>query len=85
MPVPSPKTPLRADHRFIKQLVESVLGGKFEQVPSEFEVVSRVFSRRGGSWTAVFDGSPKDIHLLKQVLKVAAKSGFLTSKYEWGA
>lgn len=83
MGVPDPKTPLRADFRYIEQLMRSSHGGEVEHVPAEYEAISRVFSRKGGSWERLFDGSPRDIDLLKAVIKEAVKSGFVTKKHKW--
>lgn len=80
-----PKTPVRADHRYIMRLCASTLGGKVEHVPSEFDRLGRVFRRVGGSWVRLFRGSPEDVVLLKRVLRVAFKRGFLTKKQDWGA
>ena len=80
-----PKSPLRADHRFIQRYISVVLGGKVENVPEEFSRVSAVFVKAGGSWLKIFQGSPQDVDLLKRVLKVAHKKGFLTLKRTWGA
>jgi len=60
-----------------------VLGGKFHPRANEFDRVSRVFSKAGGSWKRIFHGSVEDINLLKTVLKVAAKNGYLTKKESW--
>jgi len=65
------------------KLTSLVLGGKITPIPSEFDRVSRVFSQAGGSWKSVFDGSAEDINLLKTVLKVAFKQGYLTKKEKW--
>jgi hypothetical protein len=77
------KTPLRADHRYIKQLMSTVLGGKVEHVPREFDLVANVFSEMGGSWERLFRGSPGDIDLLKQVIQRAYKNEMLTKKFKW--
>ena len=77
--------PVRADHRFIDQLVSSTLGGKVERIPSEYDFLARVFRRAGGSWERLFRGSPEDVALLKKVLKRAVKNGYLTEKRGWGA
>ena len=79
-----PRSPIRADHRFIKKLVISTLEGKIEYVPEEFDLISRVFVQAGGSWERVFKGSPQDIRKLKKVLKTAFKKGFMTKKHKWG-
>ena len=83
MSSPTPQWPIRADHRFLLKLSNMILDGKITPVPSEFDRVSRVFSKAGGSWKSVFDGSAEDITLLKTVLKVAFKHGHLTKKEKW--
>lgn len=77
-----PKTPLQADHRFIKRFMET-LDVQTYMIPSELSRVSRVFSRAGGSWERLFRGSVQDTLLLKQVIKTAYKQGFLTKKESW--
>lgn len=83
MPSITPKWPTRADHRFLMTLTKLVLDGKITPVPSEFDRVSRVFSKAGGSWERVFHGSPEDVNLLKTIMKVAFKHGYLTKKGTW--
>jgi len=65
------------------KLVTVALGGKASPRPEEFDRVARVFSRAGGSWKSVFNGSVEDINLLKTVMKVALKHGYLTKKEKW--
>lgn len=85
MSVPNPQSPVRADHRFIKKVMSAILGGKVESVPAEYDLIGRVFAQAGGSWQRVFSGgSPRDIALLKQVIRRAEKKGMLTKKYDWG-
>lgn len=84
MGLPDPHRPLRADHRFIKRLLSVVLAGKVEDVPEEYDLISWVFLRAGGSWEGVFHGAPLDIQKLKKVIKVAYEKGYLTKKYNWG-
>ena len=83
MAVMDPKTPVRADHRFIKRMVELTLKGKVVELPREFSRISRVFSQAGGSWQRLFHGSVRDVNLLKQVIKIAHKKGYLTKQGEW--
>jgi len=83
MGVPDPKTPTRADYRFIGQVMKSSYSGEVEHIPAEYEKISRVFSDRGGSWERIFGGSPRDIELLKDVIKAAVKGGFVTKKHKW--
>lgn len=68
----------------MKKVMQSILGGKVEYVPSEFDLIGRVFAKAGGSWLRVFQGgSPSDIHLLKQIIKRAKENDFLTEKFNW--
>jgi len=83
MPNPTPQWPTRADHRFLLKLTSLVLSGKVVPRPSEFDRVSRVFSQVGGSWERIYNGSADDINLLKKILKVAFKHGYLTKKEKW--
>ena len=83
MPSLTPQSPVRSDHRFIIKMAAMVLGGKIVPMPSEFDRVLRVFSKAGGSWKRVFNGSVEDINLLKTVLKVAFKNGYLTKTEPW--
>ena len=85
MGIQNPKSPLRADHRLIQILLQSLLGGKVEYVPKEFALVIQVFGKAGGSWERIFSGSPEDITLLKRILMRAFQSGRLTKKHQWGA
>lgn len=79
----TPKWPIRADHRFLMKLIKLTLDGKVVPLPDEFDRVSRVFSKAGGSWQRVFHGSPEDVDLLKTVLKTAYKYGYLTKTGDW--
>lgn len=78
-----PLLPSRADYRFIKKVLTSTYGGKVEHVPEEFERVCEVFQKAGGSWAKLFLGSSKDTSLLKKILRVAYKKGYLTKSPEW--
>ncbi len=77
------RSPVRADHRFLRRMITVTLGGKLEHVPAEFEKVTRVFAKAGGSWERIFRGSPDDLNLIKRVLKVAFDKGYLTKKWIW--
>ena len=79
----SPREPVRADHRFLKKIIDGSFGKEIEQVPEEFDKISRWFSKAGGSWERIFLGSPKDISLLKKVVKVAIDKNMLTKKQSW--
>ena len=85
MATPDPQSPVRADYRFIKKVMSAILGGKVESVPAEYDMIGRVFAKAGGSWKRIFSGgSPRDIGLLKSVIRRAEKQGKLTKKYDWG-
>ena len=77
-----PKVPVRADHRYIKRVIET-LDVKALTIPSELSRISRVFCKAGGSWGRLFRGSVQDTLLLKKVIKIAYKTGFLTKKENW--
>ena len=81
----NPKTPLRADHRFLKKMLTVILGGKVEHRPKELDLLSDVFKKAGGKWSRIFLGSPSDFELLSKVAKIAHKKGYLTKKHKWGA
>jgi hypothetical protein len=76
----NPIKPNRADFRLIKKIIETSHSGKVEYRSSEFERVSSVFTKAGGSWESVFRGSPEQIAFLKKLIKVAIQKGFLTKK-----
>jgi len=81
----TPVSPIRADYRFLRKLITSILGGKVEEVPKEFDLITKVFVKAGGSWERVFKGSPRDVVLLKEVIKWAFKKNHLTKKLQWGS
>jgi len=83
MPSLTPQWPVRADHRFMLKLNAVALSGKAMPRPREFNRVSRVFSKAGGSWKRLFHGSAEDVNLLKTVMKVALKAGYLTKQEKW--
>jgi hypothetical protein len=78
-----PKEPVRADHRFLKKVIDGTFSKEMEQVPEDFDKISRWFSKVGGSWERIFLGSPRDVVLLKKVIKVALKNNLLTKKQSW--
>ena len=79
----SPKEPVRADHRIIKKVISTSLKGDVVEIPSEFDHISRVFSRAGGSWERLFRGSVDEILRLRKVIKIAYKHGHLTKQGKW--
>jgi len=79
----SPYTPVRSDHRMIRKVIGTMYGTKMVTKPSEYDQVSRVFVKAGGSWESLFRGSPDDLQLLHKVIKIAVKKGYLTKKEPW--
>ena len=75
--------PLKASHRFIRKLLEVGHGGKVTHFPKEYEFVSSIFRKAGGSWERVFQGSPDDVCLLKKVLKMAVQKKYITPAAQW--
>lgn len=72
-------SPVRFDHRFIRKVLE--LSGFDGPVSTkEYDTISRVFSRLGGSWEAVAKGDPAAIHRLKTIVKFAVKKDFISKK-----
>ena len=78
-----PLVPSRADHRFVKKLLSTTYGSKVEHRMDECDLVCRVFLKAGGSWERLFLGSYEQISLLKKILRVAYKKGYLTQVPEW--
>jgi len=79
----TPQWPVRADHRFMLKIADMVLSGKIHPRAGEFDRLSRVFSKAGGSWERMFSGSADDVAILKTVMKVAFKHGYLMKKENW--
>lgn len=78
----NPRTPLRANHRFIRLVLNTMGEKSIVHIESEYDRVSRVFGKAGGSWAAVFQGDIEQINLLKKVIKFAVKRGFITKSWE---
>lgn len=78
-----PLVPSRSDFRLLKKLVSALYGGKVEQCPDEFDIISKVFVRAGGSWVRLHTGSFEEMNLLKRVVRVAYKKGHLTRSQGW--
>jgi hypothetical protein len=69
-----PVFPVTADHRVMKRLLDTMgLTSKIMIVPEEFDQVSQVFLKSGGSWVGVFRGSSDDLSRLRELLRVAYK------------
>lgn len=75
-----PSDPSRADHRFIRYCLRNFVKPKVIHDPDDFDKISRAFSRAGGSWERLFKGSARDVVLLRKLLKLAAKHGYLTKE-----
>lgn len=73
-------SPSRFDHRFIRKLLNSSSSGEVEHVRKEYDLISKVFSRAGGSWERIVNGSPTDVGLIKKIVKLAVKKGYVTKK-----
>jgi len=76
-----PKDPSRADHRFIRYQLKEFLGSKpIHHNPAEYDRVALAFARAGGSWERLFRGSTQDVVLLRRLLKLAIKKGFISKR-----
>ena len=76
-----PDDPTRADHRYIQYQVKNFMNKKpVLEDPDEYKHVSDVFQKAGGSWERLFKGSVRDVVLLRRILKLAIKKGFLSKK-----
>ena len=81
----TPDDPSRSDHRFIVYLLKTFM--KKEKVlhdPEEFGRVAAVFAKAGGSWERLFKGSADDINLLRRVVKIAVRKGFISKAPQLG-
>lgn len=78
------ETPVRADFRYMKELLPMVAKEALNPVPEQLGKVARVFARAGGDWIRLFQGSERDINLLKKVLKIAVKKGHISKAPDWG-
>lgn len=69
----------------MQEIVKSSFGDKgLDPRPEEFDLVSRVFQKAGGSWERVFLGSNRDVVLLKKALKIAVLKDIFTKSPKWG-
>ena len=78
-------TPVKASHRFLLTVATSLMGGgkSYDPTPKELDFVSRIFIRAGGSWRRLFRGSVDDVNLVKRIMRIAGKKGYLTLKSNW--
>lgn len=76
-----PSDPSRADHRFIAHLLDNFFKSENPRHdPKEFDHVAKAFARADGSWERLFKGSAKDIILLRKLIKLAIKHGFISKE-----
>lgn len=74
-----PKDPSRADHRYIQYQIKNFMNKKpVLENPDEYDHLCRVFARAGGSWERLFKGSVPDVILLRRIIKLAIKKGYLS-------
>ena len=78
-----PLKPSRADYRFLKKLLTSTYGSKIEHTSESYDRICQVFLKAGGSWERLFLGSSTDIGILKNVIKVAFKKGYIPKSQDW--
>lgn len=78
-----PLNPSRADYRLIHKLIESSFGSKVLHVQEDYRRIEMVFAKAEGSWQRLFLGSSSDMGLLKRIIRVAFKKGFLTKASKW--
>lgn len=78
-----PTTPSRADYRFLKRILHSFFGDRVVHRIEEYNVILRAFKLGGGSWENVYQGSVKDIRLLKMIVRTAWKTGRITKSDSW--
>ena len=69
--------PARFDQRFIRKVVELSDEETASLTKDDYDLISRVFHLRNGSWERILKGSPEDIALLKKVIKFGLKNGHI--------
>lgn len=79
----NPVFPTRADHRFIRNILDTIYSGKVVHLPHEYDRLCAVFKKAGGSWERIFRGNVDDICLLKKIIKIAVRDKHLTPKGSW--
>lgn len=76
-----PADPSQADHRMIQYVLKNFFADKAcRSIPKEYNRISKVFRKAGGSWERLFKGSVNDVNLLKVIVKVAIKNGVITKR-----
>lgn len=81
--VPDPHEPVQANHRFIRAVLNSLFANKVMHMRREYDLVSEVFEKRGGSWPKVFRGNIEHINKLKDVVKFGYENGYISKKQKW--
>jgi hypothetical protein len=67
-----PRERSRADHRVIARILQ-LSYGIVKPEESTLDLISKLYSNRGGSWVSFFEGNPKHCSLLKRVTKAVVK------------
>lgn len=78
-----PAKPVQANHRFVRAVLNSLFENEVVHLPKEYDRISKVFERLGGSWEGIFNGSMDQISKLKKVCVFAYENGYLTKKGQW--
>jgi hypothetical protein len=78
-----PIVPSRASYRLIRKLLDMAYAGRVEHRLEEYSRIEKVFARSGGRWEVLYRGSGAHLSLLKKILSVAFKKGFLTRRDAW--
>ncbi len=67
-----PRERKRADYRIIARILQLSFGVS-DPEDSLLEKISKIYTRKGGSWVLFFEGNPKHCKLLKVVVKAIVK------------
>lgn len=67
-----PRERTRADHRVIARILQ-LSHGIAKPEESTLDLISKLYSKHGGSWVSFFEGNPKHCSLLKRVTKAVVK------------
>lgn len=70
--------PDRFDYRFIRTLLKS--RGCNDPTEDDLDLISRIFTKAGGSWESVVSGDPDTIVFLKTLVKTAIKKGLIDKR-----
>ena len=81
----TPTSPTSSYHRLLRTMV--TLNHEDEGLsptPKELDLVAKVFVKAGGSWEKLAKGSVDDFDLMRRVIKVAIKKGYISKSPKWG-